>query len=188
MTNLIGYERISTDDQTHALQTDALEAAGCARIFTETASGKTTKGRDQLAAALDYLNKGDTLVVWRLDRLGRNVVDLITLVEQLKERGIEFRSLTEHIDTSSPGGRLIFTVFAGLAQMERELLSERTKAGLDAARKRGKVPGRPPALTDEQIIPAADMHANGTSYAEISRVLGVSRDTVTRAVQNHSAA
>jgi DNA invertase Pin-like site-specific DNA recombinase len=187
MPNLIGYARVSTDDQTVALQTDALESASCARIFTETASGKNTK-RPELEAALDYLNEGDTLVVWRLDRLGRNVVDLITLVEELKERGIEFRSLTEHIDTSSPGGRLIFTVFAGLAQMERELLSERTKAGLNAARKRGKVPGRPPALTNEQIDHAVEMHANGTSYAEISRVLGVSRDTVTRAVQNHSAA
>ncbi len=127
-------------------------------------------------------------MVWRLDRLGRNVVHLITLVEELKERGIEFRSLTEHIDTSSPGGRLIFTVSAGIAQMERELLSERTKAGLDAARKRGKVGGRPPALTNEQTDHAVEMHTHGTSYAEISRVLGVSRDTVTRAIHSRNAA
>lgn len=121
------------------------------RIFSETGSGKSTKKRDEPHATLKYLNTGDTLMVWRLDRLGRNVVDLIELVGGLQECGIEFRSLTESVNTSTSGGRLVFHIFAALAQMERELISERTKAGLAAARKQGRTGGRPPVLTQEQI-------------------------------------
>jgi DNA invertase Pin-like site-specific DNA recombinase len=182
MANTIGYARVSTEDQTLALQQDALQAAGCVRVFSETGSGKSTKNRDELHAALKYLNEGDTLAVWRLDRLGRNVVDLIELVTELQERGIEFRSLTESIDTSTSGGRLVFHIFAALAQMERELISERTKAGLTAARKQGRKGGRRPVLTEEQVAGAVDLRDAGASTASIARTLGCSRDTITRAM------
>ena len=186
MANSIGYARVSTGDQSVDLQTDALSAAGCARVFTEVGSGASTRGRSQLAAALEYLNPGDTLVVWRLDRLGRSVKDLVTMVEDLQARGVGFRSLTESIDTTSPGGRLVFHIFAALAQMERELISERTKAGLAAAAERGRKGGRPPALTQEQVQVAVDLRERGTSIAAISRTLGVSRDTISRAIDNRA--
>jgi DNA invertase Pin-like site-specific DNA recombinase len=182
MANKIGYARVSTEDQSLDLQTDALEAAGCVRVFAETGSGKSTKRRDQLQSALDYLNAGDTLVVWRLDRLGRSVTDLIALVTGLQARGIQFHSVTEAIDTSTPGGKLVFHLFAALAQMEREIISERTKAGLAAAADRGRKGGRPPKLTGEQIQSAIDLRDNGASISLIARTLGVSRDTARKAV------
>ena len=122
MPNTIGYARVSTEDQTVALQEDALLGAGCARVFSETGSGKSIKNRDQLQAALGYLNPADTLAVWRLDRLGRSVRDLIDLVDGLQQRGIEFRSLTESIDTGTSGGRLIFHVFAALVMCSRRFV------------------------------------------------------------------
>ncbi|WP_344144354.1 recombinase family protein, partial [Polymorphospora rubra] len=143
---LIGYARVSTTDQRHALQTDALTTAGCTRTFTDTASGKLDE-RPGLAQVLDYLRAGDTLVVWRLDRLGRSVQHLTTTVAGLAERGIEFRSLTEGIDTSTAAGKLIFHIFASLAEFERSLIVERTRAGLDAAAARGRKGGRPPKMT-----------------------------------------
>ncbi len=142
---LIGYARISTDDQTFDLQLDALKAAGCdaQRIYTDTASGAKTD-RPGLTRAIDVAREGDTLVVWRLDRLGRTLPHLLQLVEELKRRGVGFRSLTESIDTTSPSGQLIFHIFGALAEFERNLIRERTQAGLAAARARGRV-GAPQA-------------------------------------------
>lgn len=150
---LVGYSRVSTADQNPRLQMDALEAAGCEKIFTEKASG-AKRDRPELAAALDYARKGDTLVVWKLDRLARSLKQLIETVESLEERGVGFRSLTETIDTTSAGGRLVFTIFAGLAEFERSIIKERTRAGLDAARARGRIGGRPRSISDEDIAVA----------------------------------
>ncbi len=182
MANVIGYARVSTEDQSMTMQVDALEAAGCARVFSEVGSGKSRKGRTELQAALDYLNPGDTLAVWRLDRLGRNTVDLITMVNDLNEQDIEFRSLTEAIDTSTSGGRFILTIFSALATMEREIISERTKAGLEAAAKNGRKGGRPPKLSAEQVQTVIDLRDGGTSISGIARSLNVSRDTVRKAL------
>jgi DNA invertase Pin-like site-specific DNA recombinase len=148
---LIGYARVSTHDQTLNLQKDALEKAGCTKIFTDTASGAKTE-RKGLEEALNYVRKGDTLVVWRLDRLGRSLPHLITTMTALEERGIGFKSLTENIDTTTSGGKLIFHIFGALAEFERNLIRERTQAGLIAARARGKTGGRPNALTERQTV------------------------------------
>jgi DNA invertase Pin-like site-specific DNA recombinase len=142
---LIGYARISTLDQTLALQQDALTAAGCEQLYTDTASGSVTE-RPGLSQALSHLRAGDTLVVWRLDRLGRSLPHLIETVRQLQERGIGFRSLQEQLDTRTSGGKLVFHVFGALAEFERDLVRERTHAGLAAARARGRLFGRPKAL------------------------------------------
>lgn len=177
---LIGYARVSTGDQTVHLQTDALGSLGCERIFTETASGARTD-RPELAACLDYLREGDTLVVWRLDRLGRSTKHLLSLVEGLEARGVQFRSVTEGFDTSTPGGKLIFTVFAALAEMERNLIRERTNAGLKAARDRGRVGGRRRALTPAKLAQARRMRASGEhTMGEIAEVVGVSPATLYR--------
>src|SRR3712207_6335019 len=138
----IGYARISTDDQTLDLQRDALAKAGCDQLFTDTMSGATAD-RPGLAEALAYTRPGDTLVVWRLDRLGRSLRHLIETVTDLEQRGVGFKSLTEAIDTTSPGGKLIFHIFGALAEFERDLIRERTRAGLVAARTRGRTGGRP---------------------------------------------
>ncbi len=140
MNNLIGYARVSTTLQDLQLQLDALTAAGCARIFTESVSGVNTS-RPELDAALDYLREGDQLVVWRLDRLGRSLPHLLEVLGQLDGRGVGFRSLTEALDTSTSGGRLVFSVFGAIAQFEHELITERTRAGLAAAKAQGRVGG-----------------------------------------------
>src|SRR5262249_20058657 len=145
---LVGYARVSTQDQKTKLQLDALTQIGCQRVFTEKASG-AQRERPQLQAALDYMRDGDTLVVWKLDRLARSLKQLIETVEALEQRGIGFRSLTESIDTTTSGGRLVFHIFAALAEFERSIIRERTKAGLDPARARGRTGGRPPALSDK---------------------------------------
>jgi DNA invertase Pin-like site-specific DNA recombinase len=150
---LVGYARVSTQDQDPNMQVDALRAAGCEKIFTEKASG-AKRDRPELAAALDYARQGDTLVVWKLDRLARSLKQLIETVEGLEKRGVGFRSLTETIDTTSAGGRLVFTIFAGLAEFERSIIKERTRAGLDAARARGRIGGRPRSISDEDIAVA----------------------------------
>ncbi len=142
---LVGYARVSTLDQNPALQINALKGAGCVRIFTEKASG-AQRERPELSAALDYIREGDTLVVWKLDRLARSMRQLIETVEDLQSRGIELRSLTESIDTATPGGRLVFHIFGALAEFERAVIRERTSAGLQAARERGKKGGRPRTL------------------------------------------
>ncbi|CAA9547370.1 MAG: Phage DNA invertase [uncultured Thermomicrobiales bacterium] len=177
----IGYARVSTGDQTLDLQLDALARAGCGRVFTETASGAKAD-RPALAEALAYLWKGDALVVWRLDRLGRSLGHLIATVGELQERGIGFRSLTEQIDTATPGGKLVFHVFEALAEFERDLIRERTNAGLAAARARGRKGGRPRALADpKRLALARALHEGGeTDVATICKTLGISRATLYR--------
>jgi DNA invertase Pin-like site-specific DNA recombinase len=177
---LIGYARVSTLDQNPDLQTDALDAAGCVRVFADKASGTLTD-RPQLAAALDYLRPGDTLVVWKLDRLGRSLRHLVDTVTTLQESQVGFRSLQENIDTTTATGRLVFHVFAALAEFERDLIRERTQAGLTAARARGRLGGRKPVLTAEKASAAQAMYdAKDRSVSEIARVLGVSRATLYR--------
>ena len=177
---LIGYARVSTQDQTPELQLDALRGIGCEKIFTEKASG-SQRDRPQLKAALDYVRSGDTLVVWKLDRLARSLKQLIETIEQLKERNIDFRSLTEAIDTATPGGRLIFHIFAALAEFERSLIQERTQAGLASARARGKRGGRPPALSpDDLLVAKALLRDHAISVEAVAKRLNVSPSTLYR--------
>lgn len=150
---LVGYSRVSTSVQDVALQVDALKKAGCKKIFRETASG-AQRDRPELLKALEYLREGDTLCVWKLDRLARSLKQLIETVEQLGERGIGFRSLTECIDTTTPGGRLVFHVFAALAEFERGIIRERTMAGLENARRLGRKGGRPKSMSEDDIATA----------------------------------
>src|SRR3954447_8971334 len=183
---LIGYARVSTTDQTLALQQDALQKAGCQRLFTDTASGAQTD-RPGLTEALSHLREGDTLVVWKLDRLGRSLKDLITRITELQNRQIGFKSLTEQIDTTTSGGKLIFHIFGALAEFERDIIQERTQAGLEAARARGKRGGRPPALSPEKIKLARRLYADtSTSVTEICIILGISRHTLQRYVKGES--
>jgi DNA invertase Pin-like site-specific DNA recombinase len=153
---LIGYARVSTQDQSLALQQDALSKAGCERVFADTASGAAAE-RAGLAEAREFLRKGDTLVVWKLDRLGRSLPHLVATVVVLHQQGIGFKSLTEQIDTTTSGGKLIFHVFAALAEFERDVIRERTRAGLSAARARGRRGGRPraAALSDARKVALA---------------------------------
>jgi len=186
MAHALGYARVSTTDQDARLQHDALTAAGCYRIFTDTASG-ALQTRPELDKLLDQLRPGDTLVVWRLDRLGRSIRHLIDQLSDLQDRGIEFRSLQENIDTSSPGGRLVFHIFASLAEFERDLIRERTNAGLAAARARGRTGGRPPRLTPHQVTTAKKLYdQQDMTVAQIGDVLGVSRSTIYRALRQGS--
>jgi DNA invertase Pin-like site-specific DNA recombinase len=179
---LIGYARISTADQGLNLQRDALLAAGCPepRVYTDIASGAKAD-RPGLEAALHDLREGDTLVVWKLDRLGRSLKHLIETVHALDARGVGFKSLQEHIDTTTPGGKLIFHVFAALAEFERDLIGERTRAGLTAARARGRRGGRKHALTPKQAALAKSMKADPhNSIADICATLGISKCTLYR--------
>jgi DNA invertase Pin-like site-specific DNA recombinase len=175
---LIGYARVSTAGQLLDRQITALEAAGCMRIFSDKKSGKNAE-REEPGKALDFLREGDTLVVPSLDRLGRSLQDLIAIVAGLRKRGIGFRSMHEALDTTTPGGRLVFHVFAALAEFIRELIVEGTREGLEAARTRGQRLGRPPAMTPEQIRHARDLLTHpGNSVSSIARLLGVSRSTI----------
>lgn len=174
----IGYARVSTFEQTLDLQLDALNAAGATSIYEDKASGKSAD-RPELLHCLKALRDGDTLVVWRLDRLGRNLQDLIRIVNELEGRGIKFRSLKESIDTTGPAGKLVFHMFAALAEFERELVRERTLAGLEAARARGKKGGRPEVLdAKQQLAVLAMMKNRDLSIAEIARQFNVSRSTL----------
>lgn len=174
-----GYARVSTDDQTTALQADALKHAGCSRVYADKASGKASVARPQLEECLADLREGDTLVVWRLDRLGRSLPDLVRIVTELEQRGVAFESLTERIETSSASGKLTFHVFAALAEFERNLIRERTKAGLDAARVRGRVGGRKPKLDAKQIRQIKTLlRDRNTSVTELAKDYGVSRTTI----------
>ena len=179
---LIGYARVSTHDQTLNLQRDALEKAGCNKIFTDTASGAKAE-RKGLDEALDYVRKGDILVVWRLDRLGRSLPHLITTMTALEERGIGFKSLTGNIDTTTSGGKLIFHIFGALAEFERNLIRERTNAGLIAARARGRRGGRPKALTPKQRSIALDLYEKRHPIVDICRTLKISKATLYRALK-----
>ena len=184
---LIGYARVSTGEQTLDLQLDALQQAGCEKIYRETASGAAAE-RPVLADVVGYLRPGDTLVVWRLDRLGRSLGHLIATVAELAERGIGFRSLTEQIDTTTSGGKLVFHVFGALAEFERDLVRERTQAGLAAAR--GRRGGRPRKLGDpKKLALARALHDGGrTDIATICATLGVSRATLYRALKERQGA
>lgn len=178
---IFGYARISTSDQTLDGQTDALTAAGAERIFADTISGMKRE-RLELAQLLDHLRDGDVVTVTKYDRLARSLHDLLDIVKAIEERGAGFRSLAEDIDTTTPAGRLIFHVFASIAQFERERIGERTKEGLAAARKRGRVGGRPPALTADQKAEVQRMRdEEGRSIAAIARLFKVSETTVRRA-------
>lgn len=176
---LLGYARVSTLDQDPQLQLDALAAADCDRVFTDHASGSATS-RPQLDALLAHARTGDTIVVWRLDRLGRSMKHLIDLVGELEDRKVGLRSLTEQIDTTTATGRLTFHIFSALAEFERGLLSERTQAGLQAARARGRVGGRPPALTTQARKAVLDLRDQGQTVTNIAATLRVSRATVYR--------
>ena len=175
---LIGYARVTTSGQLLDRQPRALAGAGCIRVFADKQSGKDAD-RDELAACLDYLRTGDILVVPSLDRLGRSLEDLIAIVTGLRQRGIGFQCLHEAIDTTTPGGRLVFHVFAALAEFIRELIVEGTLEGLNAARARGERLGRPPAMTAEQISHASALLTQpDATVASIARLLGVSRATI----------
>jgi DNA invertase Pin-like site-specific DNA recombinase len=180
---LIGYARVSTQEQTLNLQRDALEKAGCNKIFTDTASGAKAE-REGLEEALNYVRTGDTLVVWRLDRLGHSLPHLITTMTDLEKRGIGFKSLMENIDTTTSGGKLIFHIFGALAEFERNLISERTTAGLIAARARGRKGGRPKALTGKQLSIARDLYEKRHPIAEICQTLKISKMTLYRALKS----
>lgn len=174
----IGYARVSTQDQSPNLQLDALKADDCERTFEEKASG-AQRERPQLMAAIDYARTGDTLVVWRLDRLARSLKQLIETVEMLEAKGIGFRSLSENIDTTTSGGRLIFHIFGALAEFERSIIRDRTVAGLDAARARGRVGGRPRALSDDDLDAARALLADPSiTTTEVAKRLGVSVSTL----------
>lgn len=178
---IIGYARVSTEAQTLDAQTDALTAAGAERIFADRISG-AARIRPELGALLDQLRPGDVVVVAKYDRLARSLRDLLDLVEAIGDKGAGFRSLAEDIDTTTPAGRLIFHVFASIAQFERERIAERTREGLAAARARGRIGGRPPALNPAQKAEVRRMRdAEARPVAEIARLFGVSERTVRRA-------
>lgn len=180
---LIGYARVSTQDQTLALQRDALLKAGCERVFEDTASGANADRRG-LTEALSFMRERDMLVVWRLDRLGRSLKHLIDTIALLQEKKIGFRSLTENIDTTTQGGKLVFHIFGALAEFERELIRERTRAGLEAARARGRKGGRPTVLDEKKRKLLRQLYAEkGTSIADIMHTLNISRSTLYRSLK-----
>src|SRR5207248_3116274 len=183
---LIGYARVSTQDQTLNLQKDALEKIGCSKIFTDTISGATTE-RKGLEEALEYVRAGDTLVVWKLDRLGRSLKHLIETITKLNNRNIGFQSTTEHIDTTTSGGKLIFHIFGALAEFERDIIRERTNAGLQAARARGRLGGRPKAQTlntEKKVALAQSLYDDKhNSIDEICKTLHISRATLYRYIK-----
>jgi DNA invertase Pin-like site-specific DNA recombinase len=176
---LIGYAGVSTADQNLDLQRDALKKAGCKRVFTDQMSG-TRADRPGLAEALSHAREGDVVVVWRLDRLGRSLPNLIEVVAELERRGVGFKSLTESIDTTTTGGKLIFHIFGALAEFEKYLVRDRTLAGLQAARKRGRVGGRPRTMSDEKIKVAKKLLADGTPPKDVAEIIGVSVPTLYR--------
>ncbi len=178
----IGYARVSTADQSLDLQMDALRKAGCERIFEDTASGSKSE-RPGLAAAMAYLRDGDTLIVWRLDRLGRSLPHLIETIGALEARGVGFKSLTESIDTTTPGGRLVFHLFGALSQFERDLIRERTRAGLAAARARGRKGGRKPVVTADKLRRAREHITNGLNVREAAARVRVGKTSLYAALQ-----
>jgi DNA invertase Pin-like site-specific DNA recombinase len=181
---IIGYARVSTIEQDTALQLDNLQRSGCEKIYQESVSG-ISKTRPELDKCLDNLRSGDTLVVWRLDRLGRSLKDLVSIITDLELRNVGFRSVTEAVDTTTPGGKLVFHIFAALAEFERKLIQERTKAGLAAARARGRNGGRPLKLNNSQIKKAKAMLLDPQmTKAEVARHFAVSRTTLNKALNS----
>ena len=176
---LIGYARVSTQDQSLELQRQALSQAGCQKVFEDHVSGAQTE-RPGLAKAWETLREGDTLVVWKLDRLGRSVKQLVNLVGELHQQGVQFKSLTDAIDTTTPSGRFFFHVMASLAEMERELIVERTRAGLEVARQLGRKGGRKPKMTESKIKSARKLLTSGMAAKEVAHNLGVSVPTLYR--------
>ena len=176
---LIGYARVSTQDQNLNLQIEALTKAGCEKVFEDKVSG-TRAERPGLTKALELMRTGDTLVVWKLDRLGRSVKHLVDLVAGLQKQGVQFKSLTDAIDTGTPSGRFFFHVMASLAEMERELTVERTRAGLEMARQLGRKGGRKRLMTDSKILSAKKLLANGVPPRDVAKNLGVSVPTLYR--------
>lgn len=176
---VIGYARVSTRDQNEKLQVDALEASGVEKMFTEKASGGSWD-RPELHRMLDQLREGDCVVVWKLDRLSRSLRDLLTVMSDFEEKGIGFRCLTEPIDTTTPAGRMMMQMVGAFAEFERAILKERTIAGLEAAKKEGRVGGRPRALTQEQIDLAHELVKSGKSKSHVARLFDVHASTISR--------
>ncbi len=183
----IGYARVSGDDQNLDLQLDDLKAAGCEKICTDRMTG-AAKERPGLTEVFSFLRAGDTLVVWKLDRLGRTVKGLVELASTLQGQGVQFRSLTDGIDTGTAAGRFFFHVMAALAEMERDLIRERTNAGLQAARARGRMGGRKPKMDESKVLSAKRLLDSGMPSAEVAKNLGVSRATLYRRIQQASKA
>lgn len=185
---IIGYARVSTQDQNPQLQRDALEEAGCEQVFEERVTG-TKRERPELQACLRTLRDGDTLVVWKLDRLARSLKDLVELIHELNERGVGFRSVTEAIDTTNAGGKLVFHIFGALAEFEHSLIRERTLAGLAAARARGRKGGRRPALSAADVRKAAAMLADPEiTKTEVAKHFGISRVTLNASLEREGLA
>lgn len=188
-SRMIGYARVSTEDQSLALQLDALRRAGCDLLHEDHGCSGIAAVRPGLAAALETVTPGDVLVTWKLDRLGRSLSELIAIIHELEQRGIGFRSLSEQIDTTTAGGRLLFHIMGALAEFERGLISERTRAGMAAARARGSLIGRPPKLSARQTAEAQRwLQLGDWSVEEVARALGVSRSTLVRALARLAAA
>lgn len=184
----IGYARVSTEEQNIDMQLDALNEAGCEKIFADTGVSGVTVERDGLSQAISAIGEGDTLIIWKLDRLGRSLGFLCELVEQFKNRGADFKSLTDGIDTTTTGGKLVFHILGALAEFERDLIRERTKAGMKSAKKRGKHIGRPPALSPTQILHMNELLSRqNKTQKETAELLGVSINTVWRTVQKQRA-
>ena len=185
MGNLIGYARVSTTGQSLDLQTDALEKAGCTKIFTDKVSGGKVS-RPGLDECLNYLRDGDTLVAWKIDRVGRSLAHLASVMTSMNDRGISIKSLTEPLDTTTAGGEFIFHVFAAMAQMERSLNRERTLAGLEAAKQRGKKLGRPEALSQVELDLARRLRDEGASLSMLAKKFNVSKTTLHRRLSQPS--
>ena len=186
--SLIGYARVSTAEQDLALQLDALHAAGATRVFEDRGVSGARTERPGLDAALSFLRDGDTLVVWKLDRLGRSMTHLLQTVTELEARGVGFRSLTEAIDTTTPAGRLVFHVFGALGQFERDLIRERTNAGLAAAAARGRLGGRPVAATPEKVARARQLIVAGLTVREAAARMKVGKSALYAALKTSTAA
>jgi DNA invertase Pin-like site-specific DNA recombinase len=182
----VGYGRVSSSEQRLDLQVDALTKAGCEKIFTDSISGARSD-RPGLRDALNCCRRGDVLVVWRLDRLGRSLPDLLSIVKRLDDEGVGFLSLTESISTNSPGGKLAFHLFGSLAEFERALIRDRTMAGLEAARQRGRVGGRPRSMTADKIQAAKKLLSDGTPPRDVANIIGVSVPTLYRHVPARAA-
>tara|TARA_R100000935_G_scaffold52035_1_gene78969 strand:+ start:422 stop:982 length:561 start_codon:yes stop_codon:yes gene_type:complete len=182
--SLVGYARVSTAEQDLALQLDALNTAGVSRIFDDRGISGAKTERPGLTAALSFLREGDTMVVWKLDRLGRSMTHLLQTVAELEGRGVGFRSLTENIDTTTPTGRLVFHIFGALGQFERDLIRERTNAGLAAAAARGRKGGRPIAVTPDKIVRARRLMASGLNVREAAARMKISKSALYAALKN----